>query len=75
MQFENSLSFAKELDNNDPLKSYRDLFIIPAIDGKEQIYFLGNSLGLQPKKTEAAIKEILQQWLHSNIKSTVGSTT
>ena len=68
MRFENSLSFAKKLDRVDWLKSYRDLFIIPSIDGKEQIYFLGNSLGLQPKKTEAAIKEILQQWANYGVE-------
>ncbi|MCW3118544.1 MAG: Kynureninase [Chitinophagaceae bacterium] len=62
MQFENSLLFAKQLDASDPLKKFRDEFIIPAVDGKEQIYFLGNSLGLQPKTAEPAIKEILQQW-------------
>jgi kynureninase len=62
MQFENSLSFAKQLDAGDPLKKIRDEFIIPSVGGKEQIYFLGNSLGLQPKTAEAAIKEILEQW-------------
>ena len=62
MQLEKSLSFAKQLDDTDLLKKFRDEFIIPSVNGKEQIYFLGNSLGLQPKKAEAAIKEILLQW-------------
>jgi len=62
MQLEKSLSFAKQLDDTDLLKRFRDEFIIPSVNGKEQIYFLGNSLGLQPKKAEAAIKEILLQW-------------
>ncbi|MBS1609245.1 MAG: kynureninase [Bacteroidetes bacterium] len=62
MNFENSLRFAKEMDDNDPLKLFRKEFIIPSVNGKEQIYFLGNSLGLQPKKTENAIKEVLNQW-------------
>ncbi|MGC4038837.1 MAG: kynureninase [Chitinophagaceae bacterium] len=62
MVFEDSIEFARRLDSDDPLKSFRDEFIIPTIDGKEQIYFLGNSLGLQPKKTELAIKEVLGQW-------------
>ena len=62
MTFESTLQFAQQLDSNDPLRSFRDLFIIPSRDSKEQIYFLGNSLGLQPKKTEAAIKEVLNQW-------------
>jgi kynureninase len=62
MTFESTLQFAQQLDSNDPLRSFRDLFIIPSRDSKEQIYFLGNSLGLQPIKTEAAIKEVLNQW-------------
>lgn len=62
MNFENSYAFAKQMDDEDPLKSFRDEFIIPTQENKEQIYFLGNSLGLQPKKTEAAIKEVLNQW-------------
>lgn len=62
MKFENSLQFAQSLDDKDPLKSFRDLFIIPSVNNKEQIYFLGNSLGLQPKKTASAIQEVLNQW-------------
>jgi kynureninase len=62
MNFENSLQFAKGLDESDPLRSFRSEFIIPAVNGKEQIYFLGNSLGLQPKRTEVAIKDVLNQW-------------
>jgi len=62
MQFQNNQSFAQQLDVQDELKSFRDRFIIPVIDGKQQIYFLGNSLGLQPESTENALKEILYQW-------------
>ena len=62
MQFQNTLRFAKQLDQQDPLKSFRDRFIIPAGDGKQQVYFLGNSLGLQPKSAKEAIQQVLQQW-------------
>jgi kynureninase len=62
MQFENSLLFARQLDKADPLKDFRNQFIIPAVDGKEQIYFLGNSLGLQPKNAKGEIDKILDQW-------------
>src|SRR5260221_2984428 len=68
MQFENSLSFAKQLDDADPLKKFRDEFIIPSLNGKEQIYFLGNSLGLQPEKTERAIKEVSKQWANYGVE-------
>jgi len=62
MNFENSFSFAKRLDKDDPLKNFRQQFIIPSIDGKEQIYFLGNSLGLQPKNAKDELNKILDQW-------------
>ncbi|MFT3824630.1 MAG: kynureninase [Chitinophagaceae bacterium] len=62
MQFENSLSFARTLDSNDLLKDLRKEFIIPIHDGKEQIYFLGNSLGLQPVRTQSYLQQILSSW-------------
>ena len=62
MKFENSLLFAQQLDKADPLKEFRCQFIIPSHNGKEQIYFLGNSLGLQPKNTKEEISKILDQW-------------
>ena len=58
MDFQDSLLFAQQLDQRDPLSAFSNQFIIPAIDGRQQIYFLGNSLGLQPKKTAAAIKKV-----------------
>src|ERR1043166_389120 len=62
MQFENSLLFAQQLDAADPLRKFRDRFIIPTHNGKQQVYFLGNSLGLQPKHTREELGKILDQW-------------
>src|SRR5258706_3693099 len=62
MQFENTLQLAQRLDKDDPLKDFRSQFIIPSVDSKEQIYFLSNSLGLQPKKAKEEIDKILGQW-------------
>ena len=62
MQFENTLAFAKQLDASDPLKESRDKFIIPEAKGKQQIYFLGNSLGLQPKTANGYIQQIMKDW-------------
>ena len=50
------------MDANDELASFRELFIIPEKDGREQIYFLGNSLGLQPKSISRYVGDILDQW-------------
>ncbi len=50
------------------MKDFRHKFIIPERNGKEQIYFLGNSLGLQPRNTAEAIGEILYQWSHYGVE-------
>ena len=69
MQFQNTLSFAQQLDTSDPLKSYRDKFIIPQANGKQKIYFLGNSLGLQPKSARDYIQLIMQDWADLGVES------
>ncbi len=58
----NSLEFAQQKDASDPLKSYRDKFYIPVINGIKTIYFTGNSLGLQPKSTKNYIEKELEAW-------------
>jgi kynureninase len=62
MTFENSLTFARQLDAKDPLASYRNKYHIPVINGNEQIYFCGNSLGLQPKTTKSYLETELNDW-------------
>ena len=53
--------YADQLDKEDVLSSFRKKFIIPEQDGEQRTYFLGNSLGLQPKTTAHAIDYILHQ--------------
>ncbi|WP_424001969.1 kynureninase [Maribacter sp. IgM3_T14_3] len=62
MEFKNTLAFAQSLDAKDNLKTYRDEFLFPKINGKEVIYFTGNSLGLQPKRTKSFIDEVMKVW-------------
>jgi len=50
------------MDRKDPLKSFRSKFLIPKINGKQSIYLIGNSLGLQPKTTKKLINEELADW-------------
>ncbi len=69
MQFENSLSYARESDTNDPLKNFRDKFIIPERNGKQQIYFLGNSLGLQPKTANDYIQRVMKDWASFGVEA------
>lgn len=56
-------------DHTDPVGKFRDEFRIPEVDGKQRIYFLGNSLGLQPKSTAKAIDGILEQWSREGVES------
>ncbi len=58
----NSKEYAAELDNADILKDFRSQFYIPLINGKESIYFTGNSLGLQPKATQDYVLNELEDW-------------
>ncbi len=54
---------AMQLDARDPLAGFRDGFLIPRHhDGSEQVYFCGNSLGLQPAGTRAALIDELDDW-------------
>lgn len=62
MKFENALRFAKAMDRNDPLKKFRSQFLLPKVNGKTAIYMIGNSLGLQPKRTKQFISEELEDW-------------
>lgn len=69
MQFQNTISFAKKMDEDDLLKKIRDRFIIPESGGRQQIYFLGNSLGLQPKSANDYIQKILGDWASLGVES------
>jgi kynureninase len=62
MNFQNTLEFARQLDSQDELKEYREEFIFPQHNGKNVIYFTGNSLGLQPKRTRKYVDEVMNDW-------------
>lgn len=62
MNFINSLEFAQQLDNQDELNHWREQFIFPQHNGKNVIYFTGNSLGLQPKTAKKYIDEVMNDW-------------
>lgn len=53
---------ARALDERDPLAPFREEFLIPPHGEGEQVYFCGNSLGLQPKATRAALNDELDDW-------------
>lgn len=62
MTFENTIAFARKMDRNDPLSSYRKKFLIPKHNGKPAVYFVGNSLGLQPMNTKKYVNDELEDW-------------
>jgi len=62
MKFENTINFARDLDTNDLLRKFRERFYFPLMDGKEVIYFTGNSLGLQPRQTQDYVLRELEDW-------------
>ena len=62
MTFENSLDFAQQLDAQDQLSHYQNEFSFPQVNGKNVIYFTGNSLGLQPKRAKTYVDEVMNDW-------------
>lgn len=62
VQYQNTEAYARTQDQQDHLKHFRDRFMIPEVQGKEAIYFCGNSLGLQPKSVRTFLDRELQKW-------------
>lgn len=68
MKYRDDAAFANEMDAQDPLAKFRAQFHIPQHDGKDCIYFCGNSLGLQPKAVESAIAQELTDWKNLGVE-------
>ena len=62
MQYQNTLAFARQLDEQDPLKAFRNKFLIPQHNGRDTIYLCGNSLGLQPVAAKDYLNDQLTNW-------------
>ncbi|WP_374948232.1 kynureninase [Mucilaginibacter sp.] len=62
MNYQNNLEFARQLDKQDALQSFRNEFLIPQHKGKDAIYLCGNSLGLQPRAAKIYLQEQLTAW-------------
>lgn len=60
--YENSLVFARQMDAEDELQHFRSQFHIPVVNGKEAIYFTGNSLGLLPVKAREYVEQEFADW-------------
>lgn len=63
MSYRDDEKYALEMDNQDPLATYRNKFYIPKRqNGKGVIYLAGNSLGLQPKNAKSYVVRELEDW-------------
>lgn len=73
--------YAVQQDSQDPLRRFRDQFVIPtkgdlarktvkrnaSEDERPSIYFCGNSLGLQPKLTRSYFEQYLSTWASKGV--------
>ncbi len=60
---------ALALDLADELQSFRTQFHLPPKpDGTPQIYFCGNSLGIQPRKTHTYVEQELEDWARLGVE-------
>ncbi len=60
---------AAALDACDPLAPFRGEFHIPAHAAGEQLYFCGNSLGLQPRAVRNALLDELDDWARLGVEA------
>lgn len=63
-----SEAHALQQDSQDDLRHFREQFFIPQHEGREQAYFCGNSLGLQPRSLPAALTEELTNWAENGVE-------
>lgn len=68
MKYRTDAAFAAEMDAQDPLAKFRAQFHIPQHEGRDCIYFCGNSLGLQPKAVEGAMAQELADWKNLGVE-------
>jgi kynureninase len=67
-QFESGRDFAIAMDECDPLKGYRERFLLPKHAGGDCVYLSGHSLGLQPKTAAEYIQQELDDWAHLGVE-------
>ena len=60
--YEATTAWAQARDAADPLRDFRQEFLIPPHEGGDSYYFCGNSLGLQPRAAREAVNAELDYW-------------
>jgi kynureninase len=67
---------ARQLDDKDPLRSFREKFHLPlGKDGNPLIYFAGNSLGLMPKSARKIVEQELDDWARLGVDAHLDAST
>ncbi len=67
INYQDTITYAQELDQQDKLASFKREFHHPVKKGKEVIYLCGNSLGLQPKNARVALEKELKKWAEKGV--------
>ncbi len=62
------IDYARARDAADPLRAFRNEFLIPRHQDRQQAYFCGNSLGLQPRGARAHVEEVLDKWANEAVE-------
>ncbi|MGH8151502.1 MAG: kynureninase [Rhodanobacteraceae bacterium] len=70
-EFRADAPWARVQDENDPLRGLRAEFLIPPHAAGEQIYLVGNSLGLQPRGVRQALLDELDDWARLGVEGHV----
>lgn len=60
--YQPSMQWARAQDASDPLREFRDQFLIPPHTDGDSVYFCGNSLGLQPRAVREAVNAEMDYW-------------
>jgi kynureninase len=67
--FEPHLDYARRLDADDPLRSFRKQFLIPSRrDGAPSVYLCGHSLGLQPSAARELVEQEMDDWARLGVE-------
>ena len=64
--------YARDQDAADELRAFREEFSFPPpLDGRDNVYLCGNSLGLQPKRAARYVTEELEDWARLGVEGHV----
>lgn len=66
--FHADAAWVRAQDAADPLRGFRDGFLIPPHADGEQTYLVGNSLGLQPRGVRQALLDELDDWARLGVE-------